>query len=97
MRDGAKAVELATKACELSDWKHREMIATLAAACAEAGDWASAVERQQQAIELAVSAKEKKTDQQRFQLYEQHKPFRDDSTDVNKPREARPQRKQVSQ
>jgi len=37
LRDGRKAVELATKACELNQWKSPDLIDTLAAAYAEAG------------------------------------------------------------
>ena len=33
VRDGAKAVELATKACEVADWKDFAVLDTLAAAC----------------------------------------------------------------
>ena len=35
VRDGKKAIELATKACELSEWKKGEVVDTLAAAYAE--------------------------------------------------------------
>ena len=39
-RDGRKAVESATKACELTDWDEAGIIDTLAAAYAELGDFA---------------------------------------------------------
>ena len=42
-RDGKKAVESATKACELSNWKEAYPIGALAAAYAEAGDFDAAV------------------------------------------------------
>ncbi len=35
LRDGAQAVLLATKACELTDWKGYDALRTLAAASAE--------------------------------------------------------------
>jgi WD40 repeat protein/tetratricopeptide (TPR) repeat protein len=51
-RDGSKAIEAATKACELTGWKNYEYVATLAAACSEASDFATSVKWQQKAIDL---------------------------------------------
>jgi tetratricopeptide (TPR) repeat protein len=52
-RDGAKAVEYATRACELSGWKDAERLATLAAAHAECGRFAEARRWQAKALALA--------------------------------------------
>jgi len=49
-RDGAKAVENATKACELSHWDNSDYIGTPAVAYAEAGQFEQAVKWQQEAI-----------------------------------------------
>jgi len=52
VRDGVRAVEHATRACELTEPKDTSYLTTLAAAHAEAGDFHSAVNCQRQAIEL---------------------------------------------
>ena len=42
-RDGRRAVLEATRACELTRWNDENCLDTLAAACAEAGDFSDAV------------------------------------------------------
>lgn len=81
-RDGAKAVELATKACELSRWEEWLCVATLAAAQAEAGDFALAVKYQRQAIALDKwpEAKDRDEMQRRLAAYERGEPWRDEAT-----------------
>jgi tetratricopeptide (TPR) repeat protein len=74
-RDGKKAIADATKACELTDWNDAEAIDTLAAACAEAGDFAKAIEWQKKAIELADDD-DKPELESRLELYEAGKPYR---------------------
>ena len=73
-RDGKRAVELARKACELRQNKDYVTLDTLAAACAEAGQFDEAVKYQKQAAELAPAA-EKPKFQERTALYEQKKPY----------------------
>ena len=82
VRNGAKALELATKACELSDWKKSYCIKTLAAAEAETGNFEDAVKHAQQALTMEKS--DEKTDKEMLEKiiealadFQQQKPYRD--------------------
>jgi tetratricopeptide (TPR) repeat protein len=80
LRDGKEAVELARRACEASQWKDPVFLDTLAAACAEAGQFEEAGNWQKKALELAtdLSKEERERSQQRLKLYESGKPYRDE-------------------
>ncbi len=56
LRDGAEAVRLATRACELTDWKSVAPLKTLAAAYAECGRFDEAIGTLRQAMDLARAA-----------------------------------------
>lgn len=71
-RNGKQAVEMATKACELTDWKQADFVATLAAAYAETGNFADAIHWQKRAIELAP---ERKPLQTRLVTYLARRPY----------------------
>ena len=80
-RDGKKAVENATQACKLTDWKDWPVLDTLAAAYAEAGDFDKAIQWQTKTIELTEKAgkateRQKKLVRYRLELYQAGKPFR---------------------
>ena len=83
-RDGKKAVELATKACELTAWTNSYCCESLAAAYAESGAFELAIQYQTKVIELipndpevvkdpAILDEAKKT----LKLYQDHQPFRE--------------------
>ena len=76
-RDGPKAVEFATRACELTDWNEAGIIDTLAAAYAEMGDFALAVKWQTRAIDLETDTKNKDEFAGRLKLYNEKKAYRD--------------------
>ncbi|WP_442483010.1 tetratricopeptide repeat protein [Aeoliella sp. SH292] len=76
VRDGKRAVELATKACEMTDFKTAHIVSTLAAAYAETGDFENAKKYVKQAIELND---EENSDaiKKELESYEQGKPVRE--------------------
>lgn len=69
LRDPARAVEFARRACEQTGFQIAGFLDTLAAAYAAAGRFADAIEQQRCAIELAA-ADEKAAYQARLELYE---------------------------
>jgi tetratricopeptide (TPR) repeat protein len=78
-RDGKKAVELATMACEQTKYKEADFLDTLSCAHAEAGKFDEAVKWQKKALadpnyvkELGENARVK------LKLFEQKKPYRDE-------------------
>jgi tetratricopeptide (TPR) repeat protein len=74
-RDGKRAVESATTACELTGWKEAYMVGTLAAASAEAGDFGAAMKWQTKANGLYSDADDKKKGESRLKLYQEKKPY----------------------
>jgi Zn-dependent protease/Tfp pilus assembly protein PilF len=77
-RNGAEAVRHAERACELNGWRVGNHLGTLAAAHAEAGDFAAAVEWQQKALEdPAYGEQFGEKARERVRLYEQGLPYRD--------------------
>jgi tetratricopeptide (TPR) repeat protein len=73
IRNGRRAVELATFACEFGKFQNPAAIDTLAAAYAEVGDFDSAIKWEEKAIELGAGDQEFKD---RLALYKQKKPYR---------------------
>ena len=76
IRDGEQAVVLATRACELTDWKEPHCLTTLAAACSEQADFENAVRWQQKAIDLlTTTGPEIKEWQKALVRYKSKKPY----------------------
>ncbi len=81
LRDGKRAIELATQACEGTDWEEAHIISTLAAAYAEAGDFANARKYSKQAVDQGGKSDEV-AEQLAAELasYEAAKPWRERQT-----------------
>ncbi len=80
LRNGAEAVRLAERACELTHYGQSLFIGTLAAAYAEAGRFPEAVATAEKAEQLATTAGSKKLageNRQRLELYRAGKPYHD--------------------
>ena len=78
VRDGKRAVELAKRAGEATEWDAEGSLDTLAAAYAEAGDFDNAIQSARAAIEQFDSEEGKADAAARLALYEEGKPFRED-------------------
>ena len=78
-RDPQKAIQLAQRACELTNYQDPRLIDTLAAAYAAAGRFDDAVAAAEKAVQLTASGDNKQRHQaikNRLQLYKQGKPYR---------------------
>ncbi|QEL14354.1 tetratricopeptide repeat protein [Limnoglobus roseus] len=76
-RNGKEAVELATKACELTEWANAGYLDTLAAAYAEQGDFEKAMKWQREAMQdKELMKREDGEITARLELYKQKKPYR---------------------
>jgi tetratricopeptide (TPR) repeat protein len=75
VRDGTRAVEYATKGCELVGWKGTWCLEAHAAAYAEAGQYREVVEWQKKALSFPESKRAVKA-VARLKLYEEGTPYR---------------------
>ena len=77
LRDGKRAVTLATQACELTDYKEAYILSTLAAAYAETGDFDNAVKWSSKAVELGKDKEHADALKKELASYQAHKPWRE--------------------
>jgi tetratricopeptide (TPR) repeat protein len=78
LRSGTRAVAEASRACTLTDWKDPYALGTLAAASAEAGDFAAAVQCQTRALELFRKDDPHRDEhRRRLEFYRSNKPWRE--------------------
>lgn len=77
LRDGKRSIELATLACEITDYKAPHILSTLAAAYAEAGQWEEAIKWSKKAVELGDDESIKDQLKKELASYEEKKPWRE--------------------
>jgi tetratricopeptide (TPR) repeat protein len=84
VRDGKRAVELATKAADLSSHSVPHILSTLAAAYAETGDFENARKWSKQAVELGENEESREQLAKELASYEAGKPVREIQQQVEK-------------
>ena len=80
LRSADRAIELATKACKVTEYKQAHILSTLAAAYAESGDFTKAMEWSTKAVELGGASTTPETLEQlknELESYKQKKPWRE--------------------
>ncbi len=78
VRDGERAVELATKAAELTEFELPHILSTLASGYAEMGDFEKAREWAEKAVNLSEDEEQKKGLNEELERYKLDKPWRED-------------------
>jgi tetratricopeptide (TPR) repeat protein len=76
LRNGARAVELAKEACELTEYKQAHILSTLAAGYAESGDFDTAINWSTKAVELGTDATKEQLAKE-LESYQAKKPWRE--------------------
>ncbi len=80
LRDGKRAVQLGTQACELTDYKAPHILSTLASAYAEAGDFENAMKWSSKSVEIAEDSEMKTQLGKELESYKNKKPWREAKT-----------------
>lgn len=79
VRNSERSIELATKACELTEYKMPHILSTLGAGYAESGDFETAIKWSSKAVELGREQKNPQIEQLEAEVenYKAGKPFRE--------------------
>lgn len=94
LRDGKKAKELATKACEVTKYEAPHILSTLAATYAETGDFETAIKWSTKALELSSEELQEPL-QKELKSYKEKKPFRERMTVPEPKKEKAPEEKKT--
>jgi len=76
LRDGKRAIDLATEACESTEYKLSHILSTLAAAYAETGDFKTAIQWSSKSVEIAEE-EQKDALKKELESYKAGKPWRE--------------------
>ena len=89
VRNGERAIELAKKACELTEYKAAHILSTLASGYAEEGDWENAVKWSEKAVELGEGEVKEQLEGE-LKSYKEKKPWRERQNVEEKPESKTP-------
>lgn len=89
LRNAERAIELATKACEVTDYKEAHILSTLASGYAEKGDWDNAVKWSEKAVELGEGDVKEQLEKE-LESYKNKKPWREKQELEEKPESKAP-------
>jgi len=92
LRNGRRALEMAERACKLTDYQQAHILSTLAAAYAELGDFDSARKWSEKAVELG-SEDQKAALRKELESYVARKPFRELKTGNEPEEQPKPRRR----
>jgi len=84
LRDGKRAIDLATKACEQTEYQAAHILSTLAAAYAETGDFETARKWSAKAVELGEGDVKEQL-REELETYQKNTPFRERKTTKEEP------------
>ena len=86
LRDGKRAIELATKACELTKYSQGHILSTLASGYAETGDFDTAIKWIKKGLEVATE-EQKEPLSEELESYQAGKPWRELLDEGERPKE----------
>jgi tetratricopeptide (TPR) repeat protein len=89
VRNGERAIELAKKACEVTEYKEAHILSTLASGYAETGDWENAVKWSEKALELGEGEVREQLAKE-LESYKNKKPWREKQETEDKPESKSP-------